>query len=348
MAMSFTRRDFVYSLSGLIAACTVSAAQAQAPDELIFAPTRDDGLGEAIKKALSSGKRRVRLLDGDYGPQTIQGIAAENFEIVGSGKSVVNMTMITASAGISFRKVIFQGEKSDLGSGMGLVYVNRDASHTRFSKCTFRTTEDTSSWQPRDWVELPYNSGLLARGKNVVVADCDFTNLRNCLTFLDCDDSSAENCRFQDFGNDGVEFGGSNIRIVGNTIRGSHHTDAENQHSDGIQGFPAPNKRIYENIEITGNLIEYVGPGDYMQGISIFDGRWKDVRVSDNTIEVNMWNAIALYGIDGVTVERNTVRSKDNKRPSWIEVRASKDGRNSSNIVARDNHAPTLRIPTPR
>lgn len=341
--MTLTRRHFMIAVSASLAAA--SGLPALAEGDALFQPTADDSLADAVKAALSEGRKSLRLGDGAYGPQTLRGIKANGFEVIGTGRSVMDMVMIAQSSGLRFRNVTFQGEKSERGSGQGLVYINRDASDVQFSNCRFQTVEDAGRWGPADWVERPYNSGLLARGPGVRVEDSSFRNLRNCLTFLDADNCSVERSTFTDFGNDGIEFGGNNIRVIGNTIRGSNHSDSEKQHSDGIQGFPSPDKGTYENIEIAGNTIEFVGPGDYMQGISIFDGRWRNLRVADNRVSVNMWNAIAIYGVDGVVIEGNTVKSKDRKRGSWIEVRASKDGRSSSGITVRRNRAPSFKLP---
>lgn len=341
--MSLSRRDFVIALAASAAA--LSGRTARAEGAALQPGGGEEALAEAVGAAMAEGQNSLRLADGVFGPQILKGIKADGFEIIGSGRSVLDMTMISGTSGLRFRDVTFQGEKSERGSGQGLVYINRDAGDIRFATCRFSTVEDTSGWSPVDWVERPYSSGLLARGPGVRVEGCTFRNLRNCLTFLDSDHGSVEGSSFTDFGNDGIEFGGNGIRIVGNTIRGSHHTETEPQHSDGIQGFPAPDKGTYSDIEITGNTIEFVGPGDYMQGISIFDGRWRNLRVADNVVSVNMWNAIAIYGVDDVVIEGNTVTSKDRKRNSWIEVRASKDGRASSGITVRRNKAPSFKLP---
>ena len=46
---------------------------------------------------------------------------------------------------------------------------------------------------------------------------------------------------------------------------------------------------------------------NYMQGISIFDGKWDGLTVVNNVVVTNTWHGIALYGVNNALVVNNTV-----------------------------------------
>ena len=79
---------------------------------------------------------------------------------------------------------------------------------------------------------------------------------------------------------------------------------------------------------------------NYMQGISIFDGAWDGLVVSNNLVYTNIWHGIALYGVTHAVVVNNTVvPSRPAKYMTWIAIQASKTQLPSSNVVVRNNIA---------
>lgn len=337
----FSRRAFVVASAATLLPFCVRVALADLAEQIVE-PGVD--LGSVVAKASAGGVvRKIRLKPGLYGPLSLGRIKSD-IEIVGDPGAIVGQTVLRSSSGIHFRNIAFRGGRGVGDSMPALVQTSPDSSDIRFSDCSFATVEDVGSWRDVDWAERPFLIGLLVRAPNVRLAGCRFFHLRNCLA-LSGNDAVVKNCLFENFGNDGIEFGANNLRISNNIVRGGHHTPAETQHADGMQGFPAPKGGVFSNIVIERNRIEFAGPGDYMQGITIFDGRWRNVRVADNTVSVNVWNAIALYGIDGVVVENNTVSSTDPKIQNWIEVRASKSGVSSTDVVIRNNVAPLVKSP---
>lgn len=334
-----TRRQVFIALGAVV--CLGGSASVDAAEEIVLRPGQPGSLGAAIQKAVRDGARRIRLGAGQYGPMTLQGLRGLPTEIIGEADTVIDATSIRGCEGLSFQQLTFRGVRAS-PTIPGLVIVDPSSKGLSFERCNFSTEESSTTWGPQDWIDRPYGVGLFVRGRNVSVSDCRFFNLRNCL-YLGGDGSAVKGCNFESFGNDAIEFGANDIRIQSNRIRGGHHTPAEQLHADGIQGFPAPNGGLFSNILIDGNTIEFAGPGDYMQGIVVFDGRWRNMRVTNNSLRLNHWNAIAIYGVDDIVVEGNSVATIDPTRRVWIEVRASKEGRPSSGVIVRDNVAPMFR-----
>lgn len=331
-----SRRDLIVGVS---AATCLSGIASAGDGEVVLKP--GESITAALGKISGGTTRRLRLAPGNHGPLTLQSLQGGRLEVTGEAGAVLGPTMVRGSGDIAFRNVAFRGEKAG-AMVPGMVLIDQSSRDIVFERCSFATSESVMGWSDRDWVDRPFPIGLFARGPRVTVTDCRFFNLRNCLSIAG-DGGVARGCSFRAFGNDAIEFGANDVRIVSNTIQGSHHTPADPLHADGIQGFPAPKGGQFKNILIDSNTVEFAGPGDYMQGITIFDGRWQNVRVTNNKVSVNVWNAIALYGIDGVVVEGNTVSSTDPKIRNWIEVRASKGGAKSTDVVVRNNIAPLFK-----
>ena len=94
-------------------------------------------------------------------------------------------------------------------------------------------------------------------------------------------------------------------------------------------------------MRIEGNFITDLDQSDnnYMQGISIFDGKWDGVEIINNVVVTNTWHGIALYGVDNAKVINNTVLPSRPEIMTWIMVHPGKDKRPSSNVVVRNNIA---------
>ena len=84
---------------------------------------------------------------------------------------------------------------------------------------------------------------------------------------------------------------------------------------------------------------------NYLQGISIFDGKWDGLTVVNNVVVTNTWHGIALYGVIHAIVVNNTViAGHPDKFPTWITVHNSKDKSPSQDVVVRNNIATTFQL----
>ncbi len=98
------------------------------------------------------------------------------------------------------------------------------------------------------------------------------------------------------------------------------------------------------NVVIDGNVVIKTGNPEVteMQGISIFDGKWDGLTISNNVVITNHWHGIALSGVTNARIVNNTVVAHDPKRLTWINVNYGKDKTPPRGVVVRNNIAPQL------
>ena len=137
------------------------------------------------------------------------------------------------------------------------------------------------------------------------------------------------NNRIEGFSDDGVDFSGDSLVIKGNWITDHWDNDAS-LHPDCIQGqssnwhLPYTGLRIENNICIGRTTNRPFQTKEYLQGISMFDGVWRDIKIRCNLILPRAHHGIAVYGMDDVRIEDNIVLSTDINYRTWILVSYSK------------------------
>lgn len=208
-----------------------------------------------------------------------------------------------------------------------------------FDSNTITSGDDVSAWTDDDWVKKPLYYGLSTKAVCTTLFNNHFVNLRNAILIsYDADQTNVESNLIEHFGNDGIDETASDVTIHGNIIRYGRHSAKEPLHADGIQGWTGKNV-TNKKVVINSNMV--INPpfdGDYMQGISIFDGKWDGVTITNNVVVTNAWHGIALYGVTNATIINNTVvPSNPKKIPTWIMVHDSKDKSPSSNVIVRNN-----------
>ncbi len=153
-----------------------------------------------------------------------------------------------------------------------------------------------------------------------------------------------------DFSVDGIQFSGNDLTIRGNRIF-DHWRTANTLHPDCMQGQPQDNQ-IFGPVLISHNACisrlahtearpekwQAIAMGGW-QGISIFDGRWRDVTVRCNLVMPSNPHGIALYGATASAVEHNVVVGTPRNRLSWIAIMPSKEGRPPEQVAVQGNWA---------
>ena len=89
-------------------------------------------------------------------------------------------------------------------------------------------------------------------------------------------------------------------------------------------------------------------PSTALQGITIFDGDWSNVRVTNNIVVVNAWHGITLFGPTSSYVVNNTVIG-DGPNHTWIMVgpqKANFGGHPPDHVVVANNIAMDFKFPT--
>lgn len=293
------------------------------------------------------------LMSGDHGDVDLRQYENRDFVYVVAGKDqtpVISKMLVLASSHWYFKGLKFQGlrpEKNLYGAMLEVGYSDYfgPTDNIIFAFDSFSTQDNIASWADVDWVNKPYSAAFQTKSRCTTLFSNHFFNVRNAVMFSG-DNSVAASNLIENMGNDGFDLTASNLTISHNVIRNGHHTPAEPLHADGIQGWSLKGK-TNRNVRIEGNFITDLDQSDnsYMQGISIFDGKWDGVEIVNNVVVTNIWHGIALYGVDNAKVINNTVlASRPEKFLTWIMVHPAKDKTPSKHVVVRNNIASQISV----
>jgi Right handed beta helix region len=152
------------------------------------------------------------------------------------------------------------------------------------------------------------------------------------------------------FGDDGIDYGASNILITKNYIHES--MDWKNgAHMDGMQGYPG----AFTNIVIDSNrVIRQADPNlpfpNYLQGIDAFDGDWTNLTVTNNVVVTSACWGISFSSVHGGKIINNTVLADGllpqpgNCKPLVAVGDKTHQGSPSNDAIIRNNIANGLSI----
>ena len=306
----------------------------------------------------------ILLKSGNHGSPTVTNMYNDDFITVAAAPGatpVVSKLALVSSGKWMFQGITFEGmastatgAKSAASSSAGLVTAGRgdwegQTTDIVFSGDVFRTASSTSGWTNYDWLNKPYNMSVWIFAPCVSVTDSHVYNILNGIV-VSGQKSLVQGNTVEMFANDAMDLTTSNLLIKSNTIKNGVNTIADNAHADGIQGWSTISKGVpilNTNVVVDGNILTKTGNATvtYMQGISIFDGKWDGLIIQNNVVDVNHWNAVAVYGATNSKILNNTVIAADpTAHPSWIQVTKAKDGTASSNVLVRNNIATQMLI----
>lgn len=301
----------------------------------------------------------ILLKSGDHGSIQITNMFNADFitiEAAPGATPVIDRLSVVSSAKWMFQGLTFQGmaatatgAKTVTPSNQSLVTTGRGdwigaTSDVVFANDTFQTAASTQGWSAADWINKPYSYGLFMSAPCTSAVSSHFTNVLNGIV-ASVDKALIQGNTIDHFSNDGMDLVAGNLLVKNNTIKDGVNTTTDPFHADGIQGWsntvngtPVTNM----NVVIDGNILTKTGDTNttYLQGISIFDGKWDGLVIQNNVVNVNHWNSVAVYGAKNSKILNNTVVASDpTGHPSWIQVHAAKDGTASSNVLVRNNIA---------
>jgi parallel beta-helix repeat protein len=154
-----------------------------------------------------------------------------------------------------------------------------------------------------------------------------------------------------DFAGDGIDHSASHIRILRNRITNGHDICQDKcVHNDGIQGWNWHNQPgqtdtdvvIDSNVIIAQTKPNLVLAADDLHGITIFDGSWDGMQISNNLVITSTWHGISAYGVNNLTLINNTVAGTNAKRRTWIAYNPRKGappGTEYHGVIIRNNVA---------
>jgi parallel beta-helix repeat protein len=164
------------------------------------------------------------------------------------------------------------------------------------------------------------------------------------------------------FGDDGIDYGATNIAITHNFVHDNFDV-GDGNHEDVAQGQNGPLLRgvrynSFSNILIDSNLaIRQTDPKlafpTYLQGIDAFDEDWTNVTVTNNVVVTSACWGIFYASVHNTKIINNTVASDGlltmpgNCKPAVAVGDKTHQGPSSNDVIVRNNIANSLSIYNP-
>ena len=161
------------------------------------------------------------------------------------------------------------------------------------------------------------------------------------------------------FGDDGIDYGASNLSITHNYIHDNFDI-GDGNHEDAMQGQNGPLLRSipynhFSNILIDSNrVIRQTDPelafATYLQGIDAFDEEWTNVTVTNNVVVTTACWGIFFSSsrngkiINNTVVADNLMPAPGNCKPLVVVGDKTHQGPSSSDNIIRNNIANGLNI----
>jgi hypothetical protein len=215
-----------------------------------------------------------------------------------------------------------------------------------------------ATWTQAQWVANT-RVGVSAKGSNnttcVAVVDSHITANHFGLEVF-ANNMLVSGNEIDHFGDDGIDYGASNILMTRNYIHES--MDWKNgAHMDGMQGYPGK----FSNVVVDSNrIVRQTDPKlpfpTSLQGIDAFDGDWTNVTVTNNVVVTSSCWGIGYASLHGSKIINNTVlddgsdagtKNRAGKvmcRPSIAVGDKTHEGPSSNDVIIRNNIASGLAI----
>jgi hypothetical protein len=219
--------------------------------------------------------------------------------------------------------------------------------------------DNVQAWSQAQCVADGRN-GFFAGGTNTKCISLTGSHIRNVRTgaALFANQLVFSNNQIDHFGDDGVDYGASNLAITKNNVHDNLDL-GDGNHPDAMQGqigilAPGATVNYFQNILIDSNLIvRQTDPAlsfpFALQGIDAFDSDWTNVTASNNVVVTSACWGIAFYSIhDSLIVNNTVVEDGLIAMPGCTAALSigdkSHEGPSSSNTVLRNNLASQLII----
>ena len=318
----------------------------------------------------------VLLMSGNYGNIGVSVYDAEivNTEFVtiaaAPGQTPVLTSLSVNGANLSvFSGLKVQSLEFAALSGAALVQVKDGGaafptSNIVFENMTISSQDDATGWSQAQWVANARN-GFFAQtsaggsyAKCVSMTGSHITNVRNGAT-LTANLMVFSGNEIDHFGDDGLDYGASNLTITKNYVHDNLNLNDGN-HNDAMQGVLAPlavtgsTVNNYEAILIDSNtVIRQTDPNlafpTYLQGIDAFDDEWSYLTVTNNIVITSACWGIAFSSIHASVIANNTVLSDglvpvSGCLPAVSVGDKTHEGNSSTNTAVRNNLASAISV----
>jgi Right handed beta helix region len=317
----------------------------------------------------------IVLMSGNYGNVAIGGLAAEisNSDFVTVVAAPGQTPVLTSLFIGETNKWVFDGLKVQslepaALSGNALLQIKDGGatfptSDIVLENMSISSQDDASGWSQAQWVANARN-GFSALGTDggantscISFTGSHITNVR-AGAGLFADQLVFANNEIDHFGDDGLDYGASNLAITRNNIHDNLNI-GDGNHEDAMQGqigvlAPGATVNYFQNVLIDSNLIirqtdpELAFP-TYLQGIDAFDSDWTNMTVSNNVVVTSACWGMSFASMHNGLVINNTV-SDDGlvSLPcgvAYLAVNATThEGLPSTNTIVRNNLTSALGI----
>lgn len=324
-----------------------------------FLPGGDQMLLVHNSAALVRGGDTIVLHAGNHGHLDLSGLRNHSFINVeaapGTPPKVDSLTLNGASNVIVRGLVVENWPRGD--EPRELVRVGRlsgfaRAENIRLLDMVIGSTRQIFTVPREEWARLA-PSGVLLRGDCLELTNSKIHDTRFGVNIYHARRTSVASNEIQGFSVDGIDFTGNEI-VIRNNVIADHWMTGDGLHPDCMQGQAIEGDPLFGPILIEGNLCiartsDRADPGEYLQGVNIFDGSWKSIRIRCNRIANNAGHGIALYGTNNARIEHNVVVGLSAEWPTWIASLPSKSGRQPiDNLIYGNSSTGYLNVLTNR
>jgi parallel beta-helix repeat protein len=300
------------------------------------------------------GGDAIYLRSGNHGSIDLYGAVNSDFITIEaeSGQTpILNSLSLAGASKWAFKGLTIQNTKTTLVGFLNHSFLG-PTDNIIFEGNHLWTQPDIRMWTRQDWVNQGAAIGIDDQASCATIRDNELRNIRRGIV-VGGDDALIERNVIDNFGDDAIDITASRITVRGNRISNSHDIGDDN-HNDAIQGWTVGGA-INRDTVIDGNTIvvstnQALPLASYMQGISVFDGHWENIQITNNIVVTNAWHGISLYGVRGCRIINNTVVGIDPAVATWIGVFNMKEetgGTPPSDVIVRNNIATRYNLMVP-
>lgn len=297
----------------------------------------------------------VSLVTGEYGDLTLTGANQGDFITIAAGQGQTpRFTKVRISKPASRWKLSGLTVSGFSAKTEGYLLTVLGGDNIILERNKLNSQPGALAWKPyvANSPDTP-SHGINARQSSCIsIQDNEIRNVFHGMEFGG--DQNGNNGKFflvsgntiDNFAGDGIEHYGSHVRILNNKITNGHNLcDDKCVHSDGIQGWNYNHQPLLNtDVVIDGNTIiaqtsrDLPLPVATLQGITIFDGKWDGVTISNNLVITTAYHGITVNRVKNGAIVNNTVAPiNSGKMRPWIMANPDKQDPSFASVISRNN-----------
>jgi hypothetical protein len=317
----------------------------------------------------------ILLMSGNYGDIWLNtnGVEISNsafitIEAAPGQTPILTSLFVAATNDWVFNGLKVQSLQSAALSGLALVEIKDGGAALPTSDIVFEnmiisSQDDAEAWSKAQWIanaRTGFWAQATAAGANTKCISFTGSHISNVRigAGLFANQLLFSNNQIDHFGDDGLDYGASNLAITRNDLHDNLDI-GDGNHEDGMQGVagilaPGTTVNHFQNILIDSNLVirqtdpELSFP-TYLQGIDAFDADWTNMTVTNNVIVTSSCYSIGLASLHNSLIADNTgledgLVSSPGCSASMIVGGKTHEGSDSSNVRITNNLAEHLVI----